>query len=560
MKIHSTVKIIVMAAAALFLGSCRQINTEKEYVTTLELARVNHNKRLITEEERKFENLSGPFPWKSTMHAYTEKGKSRVYINIQEFLPRAKFETSLDANSMTATLTDSSSRTRTATFNWKENTITLSSGSLVFFNDSDNNSANGKADSLSSLITNRPDSIEQGCPLYTIPLGPYGFEILYNGNRCLVPLYIANALFLHGDQGNVAYNGEKFLHFTGMPNNRQKALLRGTTLAKLECPADMRLDVYNALKFELDFFCGFSCGYYTKAGIFSLLNGDDGNLSKQYLSTNKKVFSQAVADFVYGIDSYTSGVLMNSFYCKDDSHDINLNQTMEDTYAKLESLTSAQDAAYGNGNVIYSSDKTLAVIRIKNLNSSIHKEFKSALEQIDAQGTVIHVVLDLTTCNDGTLLGMQSVLGYMKPMGSPLQFQAFSLKEFYTGYQVNHNYELAGGFKPYKWSVMTSTCTGFAGEWLANTAVTNKCLTSSTDNGAWIGQQPAFGESCLPRITILPDGTIISMPSTIMVSGIYQKSSLETDTNSWYLVSGLKSNMVLDDNELYNPDDILTFF
>ncbi len=559
MKTHSTAKIIAMTAVVLSLASCRQVHTETEYITSLERARVNHNNRLITEEEHSFENLSGPFPWKNRMHAYTEKGKSRVYVNIQEFLPLAKFTADLDANSMTATLTDSASRTRTATFNWKENTITLSSGSLLFFNDSDNNSTSGKTDPVSSVITNMPDAIEQGIPFYTIPLAPYEFEILYNGGRCLVPLYIANALFLHGDHGKVAYNGEKFLHFTGIPTNRQKAILRGNTLKKLACPADMRLDVYNALKFEIAFLCGFNCGYYTKAGTDNLLNGD-GSLKDYYLSTDKEIFSQELADFAYGINSYSSSVIMNSFYCENDNHDVNLSLTMKNTYAKLANLISAQNTAYGSGNVIYSTDEKLAVIRIRNLNSSIYGEFQSALAQVDAKGTVIHVVLDLTTCKDGTLLGMQSVLGCMKPMGTALQFQAFTLKEYYSGYQVNHNYKLSGGYRDYMWSVMTSSCTGLAGQWLANAAYTNSCLSSTPMIKAWLGQDPEFGESCLPRITVLPDGTILRLPSNIMVSGLYQKSSLETGTNSSYYFSGLNPFMSLDDSELYNPDSIKAFF
>lgn len=560
MKKNSAKKIIAIAVFALSIASCKQVDTETKFVTTLELARVDHNSRQIEQKECLFENLSGPFPWKNTMRAFTEKGKSRVYVNIQEFLPLAEFAIDLDANSMTATMTDSTSRKVDAIINWKENTITLGFGSLVFFNDSDNNSASGKTDPVSAYIRNMPDAIEQGQPLFKIPLGPYGFEILYYGGRCLVPLYIANALFLHGDQGKVVYNEEKFLHFTGIPDSRQKEALRGTTLRKLECPADTRLDVYNALKFELNFLCGFSCGYYKRTEIDGLLNGNDGSLKDRYLSTDKKVFSQGLADFAYSLNSYSTNLIMNSFYCQDDDITVNRKQPMKDTYAKLADLTAAQNSAYGSGNVIYSQDGELAVVRIRNLDSSIHDEFQAALAQIDARGTVVHVVLDLTTCKDGTLLGMQAVMGCMKPMDILLQFQAFTLKEYYTGYQVCRNYELSGGFRNYRWSVMTSTCTGLAGEWLANTAFTNGCLTSSMDIRAWIGQVPLFGESCLPRITVLPDGSILTLPSTVMVSGLYQKTLLLKDTNSSYLISALNPNMGLDDSQLYKPDIIRAFF
>ena len=544
-----------------------------------------------------FTNLSREFPTKEAqLTTYFKEGSIVPYVGVEDFLTAmdgifnvSGFDSSVSEEDSEYILHDTRGGLRTFTADWEEDTVIVSG--FDFFSALMEDTSSTDYGAHMELLT----QWQSPSHAVTFDLGEYGFDIVYEDGKLLLPFYIANLLFCSSNLYNVYFNGEEYFGLLqsdlSLMTPEDWAEVRTCAWNDTEAPAEMREVTVSFLEFALDNYYGLK----DYKGIKSF--GDDvltGDLREELLSGDPEVHNAAYIDlFQKTLNELHTTLMTPSFYASADAvFDLNGENggTALENYIALNNELS-MDMVNSIGVVVQNPDGTAALSipavrfegdtaiiiltgftigtddQIYNDDGTVSEDarqydsfyfMKNAMDTIEKHeettGTPVeNVVLDLTVNGGGSLAAMISVLGFMTD--EPIMYtygNGISEEEYIEYYLVDTDEDGdvrdEDAYDMYDWYVLTSPLTFSAANLLSSIVKTMGIATL-------IGEQSGGG-TCAVFTLVLPDGTTTNMSGSwdLLLSPKVEQGVV---TGGEFVESGIVPDIALDKEFFYNDEALV---
>jgi uncharacterized repeat protein (TIGR02543 family) len=360
-----------------------------------------------------------------------------------------------------------------------------------------------------------------------IPLGDYRFDLIMHGDeeesvKYLMPLYIANLLFVGSVYYDVYYNGDvmygidSYQFLDGEP-----ASITGKTssLNSESAPLDMKIATFDYLALVFDYFYGLKDvngieTYYDEFSSFAanIIGGRD---TRHY---------ENVFKLTYYLNDLHTYHIMTGFYVEPDYgfQVTNLSQVgprVASYYQASWAIDDAIELEFPNGRpqLRVTADGLTAIVVIDSFTVDTPDLFKKALEDITLNyPTVINVVVDITNNGGGNVGAVWRTLGHMTD--DVIYYHSQNPTEGSTvSYQIYDTYPAFN----FNWYILTSPVTFSAANLMAATAKEQGIATI-------IGINSTGGASSISG-TVLPTGDVIFFSSTNVISTIVNEEYISVE-------------------------------
>ena len=295
-------------------------------------------------------------------------------------------------------------------FDFDENTFTVNN--FDFFSGYESST---ESDYGSGLIYTGADYVDG--EEVTIALGEYNFDILIYEDAgetfYLLPLAIANRLFLGSMYYETAYNGDAIYGGSVLLDDEgtEDAFAAGP-LREEEMPYDIKLATYNYMALVIDYFYGLKDDKNIESGYDIMTAYAKSILSGSTSNVYRKLF-----DIAYGFDDlHTShnwiGIWGESFGMGLSISDLGPNSQAYYEYSwDMDDLIEAKYGASGQPEYELLDNDTICVVNIEGFTIDTPDEFAAILDGLPA--TVTDVVISLINNGGGNLGAVLRIWGYM---------------------------------------------------------------------------------------------------------------------------------------------------
>jgi uncharacterized repeat protein (TIGR02543 family) len=388
--------------------------------------------------------------------------------------------------------------------------------------------------------------ITEGTGIF-IPLSNYRFDLVIHedgeNTYYLMPLHVANLLFVGSVYYDVYYNGDALYgvdSYQFLDDVPEVVTAKTSSYNTKSASLAMRQATYDYLVLLFDYFYG-----------LKEVNG---------VNTYYEVFGEFVNSIMYGRDTAHYRGIYDLTYSLDDLHtyhittgyyvetDYGFSLTLNDLgprsagyYQGSWAVDDAIELAFPSGrpNLRITPDGKTAIIVIDSFTVDTPNLFRIALLDVASYPNVENVIVDLTKNGGGNVGAVWRTLGYMwddviyyhsqnPTEGSAVSYQIFDTYEAYD----------------YNWFILTSSVTFSAANLMASTAKEQGIATI-------IGLNSTGGASSISG-TVLPTGDVIFISSTNVISTLVGEEyvSVEYGVEVDYSVGNV--------NNLYNDEYLQT--
>ncbi|MFW6284844.1 MAG: S41 family peptidase, partial [Bacillota bacterium] len=332
-----------------------------------------------------------------------------------------------------------------------------------------------------------------------------------------LPLNIAN-LFFSGSMYDVYYNGDSLYGIDTYQLSDDPEIsdtLNDSSKNDEAIPDALKAHTLDYLALSFDYFYGLKSmndvdAYY-----------DDLEAIEEDLEGSDSDHYRAIFDYAFTHDDIHTSPLLSGYYEEDLSFQASLDDLGPRTSTYYDAYYNETMSAHceGGNNLNYSEDGSKAMIKIDGFDEDSLETFESYMDEIDDEGGVEDVVLDLS-CNGGGVIGtMIQMLGYMTD--DPIDFYS---KNATDGSTSKTTYDVDIDARDYDFHLLTSPLTFSA----ANSMVS---IAQDNDIASILGEGTSGGASSI-MTNITPSGSILVMSSPeIMTDDDYEsiESGIEPD-------------------------------
>jgi hypothetical protein len=365
-------------------------------------------------------------------------------------------------------------------------------------------------------------------------LADYGFDVLYNDGKVLMPLVIANMLFCSQSGYNLIYNGDELYGVLGelsSSSSLYKTIYTSSYNGR-EQTSESREDSYNSLLFLLDYFYGLKkykgiehfndyIDIDYKEDILSLNAGDNlegyhGFLDRQLNELHTRLDTTSI--YYPSIDAFdgfyleTYGKTWQSYYSLsaklaekrkerwgDDGPDI--VRFFDDT-----AIIYLDSFLAGSDDQLYDDERS-----IKD-DAYLYDSYflmQKAMAEVKKHSEVKDILLDLSSNGGGYLVAFFRVLGFLSD--DTFDYSTYdTLSKIYADYGYEIDTDLDGiyaddAYEQYRWSILTSINT-----FSAANAFVSECKEKRI--AKTIGEASGGG-MCSILTSVLSDGTLLTISS-----------------------------------------------
>jgi uncharacterized repeat protein (TIGR02543 family) len=373
---------------------------------------------------------------------------------------------------------------------------------------------------VASTSTNFGEGLSFGDSIVTegtgifIPLSKYRFDLVIHEDGedtfYLMPLHVANLLFVGSVYFDVYYNGDALYGVDSYQFLRDSPVVitaKTSSYNALSASLAMKVATYDYLVLIFDYFYGLKDvngieTYYDVFGKFvnNLIYGRD---TGHY---------RAIYDLTYSLDDLHTYHITTGYYVETDfGYTLTLNDLGPRSAGYYQGSWAVRDAANavfpdGRPSLRVTPDGKTAIIVIDSFTVDTPNLFKLSLEELAAEYPLVeNVIVDLTRNGGGNVGAVWRTLGYMwddviyyhsqnPTEGSAVTYQIY---DTYPSYDYN-------------WFILTSSVTFSAANLMASTAKEQGIATI-------IGLNSTGGASSISG-TVLPTGDVIFISSTNVIS------------------------------------------
>lgn len=551
----------------------------------------------LTEADYPLTNLSGEFTVEDTrLKTYYKEGSGVPYVSVEEFL--SALDGVFDASDLHHMISEESSRyilyevndgLNSFVADWEKDTITVS-GIDFFFNLMQSAS---ETDYNAHLLMLTEWSTPSQAAVFE--LGKYGFDILYEDGKLLLPFYIVNLLFCGINLYNVYFNGEAYYGQIQSEIGNMSAELWAQICTcawnNTEASAEMRQTTVNFLNFALDYFYGlkeyknidaFGADVITGDLRTALLSGDAATHNQAYIDLFQKTLNEmhttliapslfASADAEFDLSGDNAGPAKTAYLSL-------LNELSTNLVNSIGQVVELPDGSMGVTVPAVRFEDNTAVIMLSSFmvgsNDQIYNEdgtvsdtahqydtyyfMQCAMQRIEdysaANGVEIdNVVLDLTTNSGGFLDAMVSALGFLTDEPIPYAYGNLITKSDTIEYYLvdadgDGDYRDADAYDSYDWYVLTSPVTYSAANFFA-------AIVKDMGIATVIGEQSGGG-TCAVFILVLPDGTTVSISGSqeVLQAPAYDEGVM---VGGNLVEGGITPDIALDRQYFYNDQALI---
>lgn len=343
------------------------------------------------------------------------------------------------------------------------------------------------------------DYFESTSGTVSMTLSDYGITVVEEDGSVRIPFHVAN-LFFSGGMYDTYYNGEKVYGidtYQLMDTREISQTLNDTSKNSEAIPDPVKSLTYDYLALSFDYFFGLKDVNDVKDYYEAL---EDYRSDIEYGNDTRHY--RAITDFLYAQDDIHTSPLMNGIYEDQLSFQYTLNDLGSRTRTYYEAYNNETLRAHceAGSDVTISGDGTKAIIKVDGFDKEPMKAFEGFMDEVDSEGTVEDVVIDLS-CNGGGVIGsMIEVLGYMTD--EPIRFHTKSETDNSRAHSVT-SYETGIEARDYDFHILSSPLSYSA----ANSMIS---LAKDNDLATIIGQDSSGGASSV-MTNITPSGTVFFM-------------------------------------------------
>lgn len=352
----------------------------------------------------------------------------------------------------------------------------------------------------------------------TIDLEEYDISAMEKDGDVLLPFQVAN-LFFSGGMYNAYFNGEMVYGIDSYQITDDMAIsetLNDTSLNSEDIPEPVKDISADYLALSFDYFYG-----------LKEVNGIDDyeNSLQDYedsLEGDDRSHYKAISDFLYAQDDIHTSPLLNGIYEDELSFQYSIMDLEERTRTYYEAYyNDALNAHCSDGNSLtLNDDGTKAIVKIDGFSKDSLDTFAGYMDDIDSEGTVDDVVIDLS-CNGGGVLGtMIEMVGYMTD--EPVDFYMKNSTDESTSVTT---FDVDIEARDYDFHVLSSP--------LSYSAANSFLSIVKENNLATIMGQGSSGGASSVMTDITPSGSLFRMSSTdIMANSNYESIEYGIEVDS----------------------------
>ncbi len=392
----------------------------------------------------------------------------------------------------------------------------------------------------------------------TFNIKEYGFDILYYQKKCLMPLFIFNAIFLSPNMYNLFYNGEEYYGYYGEMSTSDEyyELIYKSKLNNKIQTSEEREYAYNSLCFVFDYFYGLKeekkitkTRDYISKDIQTLLksvNANDNNegLKKFILQDIDELHSRVDAlsmyseydnSFPYSLDE--CGERWNNYY--------SLRNTLKQYRGDLSSEVRIKDDTAiitlnsfktGSNKELYDDEGN--VLETAYLYDS-YFQMNHDLKIINSYRNVKNIIIDISLNGGGNIGAMIRVLGYLTNNDINLYYKdLINAQNQRISYSIDIDQTINNDYNFY---ILTSGNSFSAANYFTSIA---KDMGIATIIGETTG-----GGMCSVIPLLLSDGSAITI------------SSYNTTRNNNYssIEYGIEPDIIIPYSDFYDDNELLTY-
>lgn len=340
------------------------------------------------------------------------------------------------------------------------------------------------------------------------------YLILHDGeneNQHLMPVYLANLMFLSSVYYDVYFNGDKlygvdsFQLLSGDDDLLDQ--LTDSSLKGQPIPKELSKFTYNYLALAFDYFYGLKYAF-EEDSFYEVF----GQYKNDMLTGTTTQHYRSIFRLTYGLDDLHTYHITSGFYLRGPKIVLTsmseLGTRTQAYYDDSSNIRNLINGSFGGTKPQFwaTPDEKTLIIPIDSFTVDTPNEFRDAIEAGKiAYPNIENIVVDLTSNGGGNVGAVWRTLGYMTDEtilyhsqnptdGSTVTYEIFSE---YVAY-------------PYEWYIMTSGVTFSAANLMAATAQELGIATI-------IGSKSGGGASSITSV-ILPTGSVLFMSSNNVIS------------------------------------------
>ncbi len=362
----------------------------------------------------------------------------------------------------------------------------------------------------------------------TFNLADYGFDILYSGGKCLVPLSIMNTIFCSHGYYNIYFDGDKYygiFYDLTVLDSESLLELKTNSLNAATQTEELREETYNQFRFVMDYYYGLK-EYKNISNFEEVFKDYKDDLLSTDPEKNRDAYYKIIVNY---LDELHSRIGSYSFYNDPTLETGNWNlETTSDSRKKYKEINDkllelSKDYYTSYDTYIHTYDDTAVIYLdsfITGSDEDISKEngyeYDSyeymvwALNKIKDSG-IKNVVLDLSLNGGGNAAALFRVLGFLS--NDPVDYTEYDylFKSKLTAYidvdtDNDDDFDDDDAYTNYNWYVLSSYNTFSA----ANSAT----ALAKSFNAKIIGQKSGGG-MCSVMPVVLADSTTIEISSNL---------------------------------------------
>ncbi len=448
-------------------------------------------------------------------------------------------------------------------FNWRINQI--STGSFSYFS-SYTKSISGI--NYSSYLQ-ASYSFTYGGQSFLVDLDDYGFDIIGQDHKCLIPFFFANTLFCSPSYYNIIFNGDACYGVYGESSviddyydcsNNRKAI-----------SSSMREATLNSLYFVFDYLYGLK----TDKGYSSFKDYVPNAINSNLSSNDAEINYAGYKELIYGfLDELHTRIDFPSYYANPDIHHISLSECGEfyqQFYNTRNTQVTLRDDTFGglvpvrySNNVAiitFDSFKTGSYEQIYDSNGNIKEDawqydtyffMRHCMNEIQNHVGIEEILIDLSLNGGGNMGALFRTLGFITDENihySTLNY----LTNYYSiiDYQVDTDGDGTypnDAYTQYRWNLLTSINTFSAANAMAS-------IFKEMNLGTIFGQKSGGG-MCTVLPLVLADGTGIAISSTSTIRYVQEENGQKV----FYPVEhGIEPNVEVEYSDFYNDTKLVEY-
>jgi carboxyl-terminal processing protease len=256
-----------------------------------------------------------------------------------------------------------------------------------------------------------------------IDLNHYRFDLVIDttDDVYLMPLHVANLIFLGRAYYDVYYNGDKLIGFDTFSRNNQEIIsqLRSSSLNGVNPSRDLRESTYHFLALAFDYFYGLrnDRGVETYYNFLSQYADDIIMRTNATLYNTLFEISNKLDDLhtSHGFPGYHASSSLNPTVTQLSQLGPRVQQWYQGLWSMQDKLAAQHGSHTNLPTVRYIDQDRTAIIYITGFTVDTPGEFKRTMDNLPA--SVQNVVIDLTYNTGGNLGAVLRIFGYMTDQG-----------------------------------------------------------------------------------------------------------------------------------------------